>query len=364
MSAPFTIDELPIPASTGAPEFADFAEMVEIRNEIEAAALGSWALSVTAEELLPQYQKPEYDPKRLFVARSDGKIVARGGLEWLTAEGTNVTWLFADVLPAFRNRGIGGALFERVEQEALASGRTILQTDAIHTIIDGGERVAPPTGFGDVPAEDPGVRFLRKRGYTLEQIGRISFLDLPVAPDVLARHRAEAEAKAGPDYRILSWIGLTPEQWRADLAYLKNRMSVDEPAAGLEIDEETWDEARVLSHDETEIAGGRPLLVSVALHVPSGKLAGINELSVADDRTRPVGQEDTLVLSEHRGHRLGMLLKTANLQELAKLAPAAPLVFTFNAEENRPMLDVNEAVGFRAVGYDGAWKKSTGATSA
>ena len=50
-------------------------------------------------------------------------------------------------------------------------------------------------------------------------------------------------------------------------------------------------------------------------------------------------------------------------QELAKLAPEAPLVFTFNAEENRPMLNVNEAVGFRAVGYDGSWKKTADAQS-
>ncbi|MDQ3656495.1 MAG: GNAT family N-acetyltransferase [Chloroflexota bacterium] len=358
MTTPFTIDELPIPATVDAPEFADFAEMVDIRNEIEATALGSWALSVTAEELLPQYQKQEYDPSRLFVARIDGKIVARGGLSWSTAEGTNVTWVFADVLPAFRNRGIGGALLGHLEDLALASGRTIVQTDAIHTTIDGGERVHPPTGFGDVPADDPGVRFLRNRGYSLEQIARISFLDLPVAPALLARHREEAEAKAGPDYRVVSWKGSTPERWRADLAYLKNRMSVDEPAAGLEIDEETWDEARVVSHDEAEIAGGRDMLTSVVEHVPTGKLVGINELSVAKDRTRPVGQEDTLVLAEHRGHRLGMLLKATNLQELTTFAPEAPLVFTFNAEENRHMLNVNEAVGFRAVGYDGAWKKT------
>lgn len=354
----FIIEELPIPASLDNPDAAGFIEMVGVRNAVEAGTLGSTALDVTAQELLPQYQKQEYDPRRLFVARTEGKIVARGGLSWSIEEGSNVTWVFADVLPAYRNRGIGGALLGHAEDLALASGRTIVQTDAIHTSAPAGERVHPPTGFGDVPADDPGVRFLRKRGYTLEQIARISFLDLPVDPALLARHRTEAETRAGTGYRVVSWVGLTPEQRRTDLAYLKNRMSIDEPAAGLEIDEETWDEARVVSHDEAEIAGGRDMLTSVIEHISSGKLVGINELSVAKDRTRPVGQEDTLVLAEHRGRRLGMLLKVANLQELAKLAPEAPLVFTFNAEENRHMLNVNEAVGFRAVGYDGAWKKT------
>ena len=355
----FTIEQLPIPASLNAPEFADFAEMVEIRNEIEAHALGSRALDVTADELLPTYLEQDYERRQLFVARVDGKIVARGGLSWSTEEGSNVSWVFADVLPAFRNRGIGGALFDQIEALALKSGRTIQQADAIHTSADGGERVHPPTGFGDVPADDPGVRFLRKRGYSLEQIARASFLDLPVDPDVLTGHRREAEAAAAGDYTVVTWVGLTPEQWRSDLAYLKNRMSVDEPAAGLQIDEESWDEARVVKHDEAEIAGGRDMLTAAVLHGPTGKLVGINELSVAKDRSRPVSQEDTIVIAEHRGHRLGMLLKTANLQELARYSPESPLVYTFNAEENRHMLNVNEAVGFRAVGYDGAWKKTT-----
>jgi GNAT superfamily N-acetyltransferase len=358
LTAPFTIEELAIPATLDSPEAAAFIEMVKVRNEIEAHAIGSWALAVTPEELLPGFQNEEYAPRRLFVARIDGRIVARSLFNWSKEEGTNVSWIFVEVHPDHRNKGIGSAMWDQMEALAVASGRTVIQSDAIHTSIEGGERIAPPTGFGDVPAEDPGVRFLRKRGLSLEQIGRISFLDLPVNPDLLARHRAEAEAKAGPDYRIVTWVGLTPEKWRTDVAWLKNRMSVDEPAAGLEVDEQTWDEARVVKHDEAEIAGGRPLLIAAAEHIPSGKLVGINELSVASDHTRPVGQEDTLVLSEHRGHRLGMLLKIANLQELARVAPEAPLVFTFNAEENRPMLNVNEAVGFRAVGYDGAWKKT------
>jgi GNAT superfamily N-acetyltransferase len=358
MTAPCSIERLAIPESTTDPAYRDFTEMVEARNAIEAHAIGSWALAVTPEELLPVFQNQEYEPRHLYVARVDDKIVGRGIYSWSNEEGANVTWIFVEVLPEYRNRGIGGAIWDQLEALALESGRSVVQTDAIHTTTAGGERLAPPTGFGDVPAADPGVRFLAKRGYALEQIARISFLDLPLDLDLLAHHRQEAEAKAGPDYRILTWHGRTPEQWLADVAYLKNRMSVDEPSAGLEVIEETWDEARVVKHDEAEISGGRPMLVVAVEHIPTGKLVGLNELSLANDHTRPVGQEDTLVLAEHRGHRLGMLLKVANLQELARIAPGAPLLFTFNAEENRHMLNVNEAVGFRPAGYEGVWQKT------
>lgn len=357
MTTTFTIDELQIPANADDPAWAAFVEMVEVRNQIEADTLGSWALEVTPEELLPVFQNQDYHPRRLFVARVDGRIVGRGIINWSVEEGTNVTWVFVEIHRDARNQGIGGAMWEKLEGMASESGRTVVQSDTIHTT-EGEERIEPPTGFGDLPVDDPGVRFLRKRGYSLEQIARISFLDLPVDPDLLQQHRDQAQAKAGPDYRVVTWVGHTPEQWRADVAVLKNRMSVDEPSAGLETVEETWDEARVIKHDEDEIAGGRPLMVAAVEHIPTGKLVGLNELSVAAGADRPVGQEDTLVLAEHRGHRLGMLLKVANLQELAKTNPQAPLVFTFNAEENRHMLDVNEAVGFRPAGYDGAWKKS------
>lgn len=100
------------------------------------------------------------------------------------------------------------------------------------------------------------------------------------------------------------------------------------------------------------------LVTAAARHEPSGTLAGFTRLSAPNNLAQPVSQWDTIVLHEHRGHRLGMLLKVANLQFLAESAPGHPSVLTWNAEENRPMLAVNEAVGFAPIGYEGAWKKA------
>jgi hypothetical protein len=52
-----------------------------------------------------------------------------------------------------------------------------------------------------------------------------------------------------------------------------------------------------------------------------------------------------------------MLVKAGNLQQLRRYRPEAGVVVTFNAEENRPMLQVNEDLGFVPAGYFGDWKK-------
>lgn len=350
------IEELAIPASMDAPDAAGFAEMVDVRNAIETHVMGTDVLNYTARELLPVYLRQQHEPMRLFVARTEGRIVARAILSWSMAEDATASWLNVEVLPEFRRRGIGAALADHLTAIALASGRPTLQAEGIHTRPATGQRIESPTGFGWLSADDPGTRFLLRRGYQLEQVARISGLALPVDPALLASKRADAQAAAGPDYRVVSWIGVTPAQWVDDVATLKTRMSTDAPSAGLDMNEEKWDAARVAEWDGQIGDSGRERLTVAAEHIPTGKLAGFNELYLPADRARPVSQEDTLVLAEHRGRRLGMLLKVANLQQLAVVNPSSPLVTTFNAEENRHMLDVNEAVGFTAIGYEGAWK--------
>jgi RimJ/RimL family protein N-acetyltransferase len=57
----------------------------------------------------------------------------------------------------------------------------------------------------------------------------------------------------------------------------------------------------------------------------------------------------TAVTREHRGHRLGLLVKIAMLELLAAEEPQVERIETFNAESNGHMIAVNEALGYTVV---------------
>ncbi|VDR33039.1 Uncharacterised protein [Arthrobacter agilis] len=63
------------------------------------------------------------------------------------------------------------------------------------------------------------------------------------------------------------------------------------------------------------------------------------------------------MLDNHRGHRLGMWLKATNLLLAADVWGNADRIYTWNAEENSFMLEVNEALGFRPSGRTAGWQR-------
>lgn len=349
----FTIDELTLPATLDEPGGAEFARATEVGNAVLTERYGTDEFNYEAAEELPFYHDA-FQPHRLLLARVDGVIVGRGIVETGVGDDADTSWVNVDVLPDYRGRGIGTALAEGVEALAREFGsRKAISYIAVPDAA--GERLPSPTGVGSIPADDFCVRFLLARGYRLEQIERGSRVALPVA-DLEAR-LASALATTGADYRLHHWVDATPEAWREDIAVLGNRMSTDAPSAGLEEPEEEWTVERVIAADERNLASPRTRLVTVVEHVPSGRLVGFTVFSVPPQTHRSVSQYATLVMREHRGHGLGMLLKVANLDHLARVAPGHPSITTFNAEENRHMLSINEALGFAPLASEGAFRK-------
>ena len=352
-----TIEELVIPATLdGSPAARDFEQSVEARNAAEAFVTGTSDLSFPATELLPGWQESPHEPRRLFGARVDGRIVARGCYETRSAgDAANTAWLQVQVHPDVTGRGIGRALADTVEAAAAEAGKEQIHVYAGSRPADG-PRLEPPNGFGSLPAAGREVRFLLARGYTLEQIVRGSRLPLPVDPALLTERRAAAESRAD-GYRMHHWEAVAPDEWLDDLAMLATRMSTDAPSGGLDEEEDRWTPERWRDAERRQEDSPRVALYGAVEHVASGHLVGYTELSVPPEAARPADQGDTIVMREHRGHRLGMLLKVANIQYLDERYPGHRSITTFNAEENRHMLDVNEAVGFVPFTYEGAWQR-------
>ena len=348
-----TIRPVAFPAEATGPGSEDYVAAMTARNAVYAEIAGNHDEDMTPEELLP-LMRQSTNRKRWWVIEVDGAVVGRvihdTALE-ADSRSTNVETL---LLRSCWGRGIGSAAHEILLDATRAEGRDFMQTWAEHPADATVEQVEAPTGFGSIPL-DHTARFLLRHGYVLEQIERRSVLDLTAVPDTVPP-LLEAAQRAAIGYRVLQWTGDTPQEYVDGLARMKNRMSTDAPAAGMDVEEEHWDEARIAEQDENLSDSGLFRLVTAAQHAETGELCAYTELSIRRDHTAASDQGDTLVLREHRGHRLGMLIKCAGLLRWRDLMPLSPRVLTWNAEENRPMLDVNEAIGFTPAAYIGAWQ--------
>ena len=352
-----TLRPLELPARADAAPSPRLREYAEVRNQCIVEATGRADDALSIEALQPRLFSTPDRVRCQWYIESEGHIVGCCALDILQDDGGQTAMGTVTVLRSHQGHGIASAAFEHVERVARDAGvQKMLGWSEHHDDGSGLPMLPSPTGFGSVPA-DRSARFLSRHGFTLEQVERASALVWDAATIAhLERLRDDALAHAA-HYRAVQWEIPTPAERMSGYAWLKSRMSTDAPDADMGTPEETWDAARVTQQDERVAAGGWTMRVTAAEHVSTGELCAFNELAIGSEPAATTHQWDTLVLREHRGHRLGMLVKTVGLLSWHEPYPDSPRVITYNAEENRPMLSINEAIGFTPVAYEGAWKK-------
>lgn len=293
-----------------------------------------WAKTWSVREMAVQL-KSENSVERLepYVALVDGQVAGMALLWFPLLDNTHFTWAEVDVDPAWRRRGAGTALAERLAESTAAAGRRTL---LVEVNVPGHER-----------DDHPYVRFAQRHGYSYANTEVRRILDLPLDPARLMALAADA-ATRHEGYRVESFVGGLPEELRESYCACWNQLAVDAPTGEIEFEEEALSPqtyAEELGRLERQ---GRTMLHTVAI-TSGGEVVAYNDLVVSADDPDEVMQWGTLVRREHRGHRLGMAVKVRGLQELARIAPQAQRIQTCNAEQNAHMVGVNVELGFRKV---------------
>ncbi|MEO7449002.1 MAG: GNAT family N-acetyltransferase [Humibacillus sp.] len=244
-------------------------------------------------------------------------------------------WSHLEVDPRHRRNGVGSALLEWLEERARAAQRALLLTE-----------VFVPIGDRETHADR---EFALSRGYSVASVEIVRSLPLPVPTERLERHRSRAAEGHGDAYELSTYVGGVPEPLRQGVCDASNRLILDAPTGDVDFEAESMtveDYETTLRH---QLESGRTVITSVAVHRETGVVAAYTDLAVPPGDPDVATQWGTLVLPEHRGHRLGLAVKLANLDELARRAPGHRWVQTMNDEQNPWMVSINKDLGFEII---------------
>lgn len=262
-----------------------------------------------------------------WVARRDGQVV--GALRLALSEGAPVARVDQLLVhPKLRRRGIGRALHEHALGLAAEHGRTSLTATVVEALPAGPERDPGPAAFaaamGATRAGTPA--------------GVHQWLDLD-------RHDplADGVPDVPPGYSLVTWGTITPDEYAVPVSLLELSLGAD-PVDDVDAREVETSYARAF--EKMRVGRGRRAYHTGVVHEESGMLAGYTSVSKTTGNPEYALQGMTVVHRAHRGHRLGTLLKLANLEYVLRHEPAVRLVETANAEDNHSMIAVNAAMGF------------------
>ncbi|GAB2541375.1 GNAT family N-acetyltransferase [Brachybacterium huguangmaarense] len=329
---------------------AEIEQYIALDRALDEHAFGG-SEATTVERKRAELADSPYWTSRRWVAVAETmegaqSIVGRAGVQLATRENTDTAYVGAAVHPAFRGHGIGTALVEQAIVPAVREcGRSLVS--AWVEIPAEGEIEDPST---------PAVRLSRRFGLERRSVGVCRVLPLPLDAALLERLGAEAEERIG-DYRIEVWDDVVPEEHLAAYGALLHQLDLDDPDEDVEDEPAEYTPERIRTSEERRRASGTRAIIAVAI-APDGTFAGNSEIHIGTGEGTTLGwQENTLVMPEHRGHRLGLALKVATHRLLAERAPGLRVLVTYNSHVNPWMIAINEKLGYRVrsreIAYQG-----------
>jgi GNAT superfamily N-acetyltransferase len=261
-------------------------------------------------------------------------------------ENTDTVSLGIRVHPAFRGRGVATALIEDGLKPVIReSGRSLVELWS----------EVPADGDADDPRLPSNV-IASRLGVSRKNMAVCRALTFPLRPGLLDELDAQAAEKID-GYRVELWEDTVPEDHLVAYGVLLRQLELDDPDEGIEYEVPEYTPERIRTAEKRRADAGTRDITAVAI-APDGTFAGNSVIQLqAAAGTTLAFQENTLVMPEYRGHRLGLALKVATHRVLAEQFPEVRTLVTWNSHVNPWMIGINEQLGyevaFREIGYQG-----------
>jgi len=249
-------------------------------------------------------------------------------------ENAHIGWTEVMVHPAHRRKGLGRALLSELARASEGQHPELLFMGMANDRVPAGE------AFLSAVRAQPGLPMKTNQliladvdrtqvaewaridapGYTLERIDNV--VPDRVIQAYLAASNGMNDAPRG-DLRMADWK-LTIEHVRDRESWFK------------QIGIEWW--------------------LIVAVHDATGEGAGFTEVTYDPKQPWVIWQQGTATAPKHRGHKLGLWMKAANLQRILQERPEARYIRTGNANTNAQMLGINTQLGFKQAWQSTIWQ--------
>ncbi|MGX1372212.1 GNAT superfamily N-acetyltransferase [Streptomyces canus] len=278
--------------------------------------------------------RPGASSRRLawLASGDDGVPLGSAFLRLFTKEGQeHLAELRLAVHGAERRQGVGTRLLEAAVDAAREERRRSVIAQAVQG--------------------SPADLFLAARGF--RPVLTLTYARLPLADVDRATLDALVEVPH-PGYRLTAWEGTVPDALARSFARSRRAMD-DMPMEDTDFGTVVWDVDRVVAAAEAVARRGELLHTVAVVDAGDGSVVGFSELVVPGDGLGDGQHYGTAVLPEHRGRGLARWMKAAAVRHTLERHPALSGLRTDTAESNKPMLAVNDSLGYlpthKAVEY-------------
>lgn len=313
---------------------------------IEAVAVQNAAVKQDCPEMLATTPRGfvdmlrygwDMDPQQAFLARDDdGTAVGLLTVSLPTYDNTNQVWFDVFVHPDHRDGVVAAALIEYVEQLGRDNGRTVIGC-----------------GSFDLPEA---IALAEKHGYERKAVEVNRRQELTGLDWSIVQSLYDDAVAASTAYELVTLTGALPDDMLDGMISVTASIN-DAPKDDLDIEDDVISSERIRAYEEAQAKSDHMLHRVIAREKATGALAGHTVVAVERERPHIGHQHDTAVSREHRGHRLGALVKSAMLLKLRDAEPALAQVDTWNAESNDHMIGINEQLNYRIVARTLAYQK-------